>query len=137
MCFQKKVHAMPVIGLSFKLLGLTSFSFFFLNNTAPTKIYPLPLHDPLPILFQALRIVVNQELEQLALALPAPRATLGPGGRMAVIPSHSGEDRIVKHAFRDWSRSCVCPPRQPVCTRPGRTPGPPRPRQPDPPGPAE
>ena len=67
-------------------------------------------------LFQALRIVVNQELEQLDLALPALRAALVPGGRLAVITYHSGEDRIVKHTFRDWSKSCVCPPRQPVCT---------------------
>ena len=71
-------------------------------------------------LFQALRIVVNQELEQLDLALPALRATLPPGGRIAAITYHSGEDRIVKHAFRDWSRSCVCPPGQPVCTCRGR-----------------
>jgi len=71
-------------------------------------------------LFQALRIVVNQELEQLDLALPALRAALVAGGRLAVITYHSGEDRIVKHAFRDWSKSCVCPPRQPVCTCRGR-----------------
>jgi 16S rRNA (cytosine1402-N4)-methyltransferase len=71
-------------------------------------------------LFQALRIVVNQELEQLELALPALRAALVPGGRMAAITYHSGEDRIVKHAFRDWSRSCVCPPGQPICTCRGR-----------------
>jgi len=71
-------------------------------------------------LFQALRIVVNQELEQLELGLPALRATLVPGGRMAVITYHSGEDRIVKHAFRDWGRRCVCPPGQPVCTCRGR-----------------
>jgi 16S rRNA (cytosine1402-N4)-methyltransferase len=71
-------------------------------------------------LFQALRIVVNQELEQLELALPALRATLAPSGRLAVITYHSGEDRIVKHAFRDWSRACVCPPGQPVCTCRGR-----------------
>jgi len=37
-----------------------------------------------------------------------------------VIAYHSGEDRIVKNAFRDWSRSCVCPPRQPVCVCRGR-----------------
>jgi len=88
-------------------------------------------------LFQALRIVVNQELEQLELALPALRATLVPGGRMAVITYHSGEDRIVKHAFRDWSRSCVCPPRQPVCTCRGRALGRLLTRKPIRPGPAE
>jgi len=71
-------------------------------------------------LFQALRIVVNQELEQLDLALPALRAALVAGGRLAVITYHSGEDRIVKNAFRDWSKACVCPPRQPVCTCRGR-----------------
>src|SRR2546428_5226902 len=57
--------------------------FFFFNDTATTEIYTLSLHDALPIsgpavfarLFQALRIVVNQELEQLDLALPALRAT--------------------------------------------------------------
>ncbi len=67
-------------------------------------------------LFQALRIIVNQELEQLELALPALRAALVPGGRLAAITYHSGEDRIVKHAFRQWSQRCVCPPGQPVCT---------------------
>jgi 16S rRNA (cytosine1402-N4)-methyltransferase len=71
-------------------------------------------------LFQALRIVVNQELEQLELGLPALRAALVPGGRLGVISYHSGEDRIVKHAFREWARSCVCPPRQPVCTCRGK-----------------
>jgi 16S rRNA (cytosine1402-N4)-methyltransferase len=88
-------------------------------------------------LFQALRIVVNQELEQLELALPALRATLVPGGRLAAITYHSGEDRIVKHAFRDWSRSCVCPPRQPVCTCRGRPLGRLLTRKPIRPGPAE
>jgi 16S rRNA (cytosine1402-N4)-methyltransferase len=71
-------------------------------------------------LFQALRIAVNDELEGLRRALPALRERLNAGGTMVVITYHSGEDRIVKHAFREWSADCICPPKQPVCTCRGR-----------------
>jgi 16S rRNA (cytosine1402-N4)-methyltransferase len=71
-------------------------------------------------LFQAVRIAVNDELTGLETALPAFRDALRPAGRLAVITYHSGEDRAVKHAFREWASACVCPPGQPVCTCRGR-----------------
>jgi 16S rRNA (cytosine1402-N4)-methyltransferase len=81
-------------------------------------------------LFQAIRIEVNAELEQLQVALPAWRDAVTPGGCVLVISYHSGEDRLVKHAFHEWSRACVCPSEQPICTCLGRPYGKALPRKP-------
>ncbi|HKA34074.1 MAG TPA: 16S rRNA (cytosine(1402)-N(4))-methyltransferase RsmH [Candidatus Binatia bacterium] len=65
--------------------------------------------------FQALRIAVNGELQNLEAFLETGYELLHPRGRLAIISFHSLEDRMVKQAFRKWSRSCLCPPRTPVC----------------------
>lgn len=66
--------------------------------------------------FQALRLEVNRELEALERVLPGAILSLAPGGRLVVLSYHSLEDRIVKKAFAEASRGCVCPPDFPVCT---------------------
>jgi 16S rRNA (cytosine1402-N4)-methyltransferase len=66
--------------------------------------------------FQALRIVVNQELASLINALPRAHGLLGFGSSLVVISYHSLEDRIVKQFMQREMRDCVCPPGQPVCT---------------------
>jgi 16S rRNA (cytosine1402-N4)-methyltransferase len=71
-------------------------------------------------LFQAVRIAVNDELRTLERALPVLRDKLKPRGKLAFISYHSGEDRLVKHTMREWSKSCICPPRQLQCTCRGK-----------------
>jgi 16S rRNA (cytosine1402-N4)-methyltransferase len=71
-------------------------------------------------IFQAVRIAVNEELEALERGLPALREAMNDGAVMVVISYHSLEDRVVKNAFREWSKACVCPPELPTCTCRGR-----------------
>ena len=65
--------------------------------------------------FQALRIAVNDELEQLKLALQDVIGLLNSTARLVVISFHSLEDRIVKTFFRDEQKGCSCPPKIPMC----------------------
>jgi 16S rRNA (cytosine1402-N4)-methyltransferase len=71
---------------------------------------------PATLTFQALRIVVNEELESLRLGLEKAVGLLRPRGRLVVISFHSLEDRLVKQFLRRESSDCICPPGRPICT---------------------
>lgn len=76
--------------------------------------YTRKRHPAAP-LFQALRIAVNKELDQLEQFLPAAVKCLSTAGRLAVISFHSIEDRIVKQFMRQQAQDCTCPPELPEC----------------------
>lgn len=71
--------------------------------------------DNIRRIFQAMRIAVNHELENLEVFLPKALELLSPGGRLVIVSFHSLEDRIVKQFFEKSSKGCICPPEFPVC----------------------
>lgn len=70
---------------------------------------------PATLVFQALRIAVNRELEHLEAAVESIPDVVAGGGRAVFISFHSLEDRIVKHGFRRLAEACICPPDLPRC----------------------
>jgi 16S rRNA (cytosine1402-N4)-methyltransferase len=85
-----------------------------IKSAIPAPAKPGTIH-PATRTFQALRIFVNEELQELAEALSAAETVLRPGGRLVVVSFHSLEDRIVKQFLRDRERGCTCPPDFPIC----------------------
>lgn len=84
------------------------------SDAIPKKFHPARIH-PATKTFQALRIVVNNELENLTIFLEKAVKLLHVGARIVVISFHSLEDRIVKKTFKRLSNPCICPPGLPRC----------------------
>ena len=80
----------------------------------PAKLKWQKIH-PATRTFQAIRIAVNNELNNIKPAINAAVEALKPGGRLCVISFHSLEDRIVKNEFRALAGVCVCPKDIPFC----------------------
>lgn len=73
------------------------------------------IKDPSTRTFQALRIAVNKELENLNMFLNVVPSLMEAGGRLVLLTYHSLEDRTVKKAITDWEKTCMCPPGLPEC----------------------
>jgi len=109
--FAKQIAAAIVAARSRGPVGTTRQLAALVAEAVPTRE---PQQDPATRTFQALRIHVNQELEELSLALPQCVELLAPGGRLVVISFHSLEDRIVKRFLRDSANPDRLPRRLPL-----------------------
>lgn len=93
----------------------TTFELVDIIKQALPKAALKEKQHPAKRVFQAIRIAVNDELEQVRIALDSIVENMNDGGRIAVLTFHSLEDRIVKTAFARYERPCTCPPEFPVC----------------------
>jgi 16S rRNA (cytosine1402-N4)-methyltransferase len=88
---------------------------FQLKEVVESVIYPPFRIKSLARVFQAIRIEVNDELDQLKKGLDQAVRLLMSGGRLCTISYHSLEHQLIKRKFKSESRGCICPPRLPVC----------------------
>ena len=88
---------------------------FDLKQAVQEVVNPRYLNKTLSRVFQAIRIKINNELENLKIFLKNTTKHIIKGGRVAIITFHSIEDSIVKNFFKEHSVACICPPSFPIC----------------------
>jgi 16S rRNA (cytosine1402-N4)-methyltransferase len=109
--FAKQIAAAIVAARAVGAIGSTRQLATLVAHAVPSRE---PRQDPATRTFQAIRIHLNQELEELSLVLPQCVELLNPGGRLAVISFHSLEDRIVKRFMREAAAGERVPERLPL-----------------------
>lgn len=114
--FSKKIAKKIVAQRKLKTIDTSDELAKLVIETIPDKNINSQRIHPATRIFQALRIAVNKELEQLEKVLAIIPSLLFQKGRVGIISFHSLEDRIVKNALREFEKDCICPPKFPVCT---------------------
>ncbi|RKU09156.1 16S rRNA (cytosine(1402)-N(4))-methyltransferase [Candidatus Poribacteria bacterium] len=110
--YAKRIASRVVQARQQKPITTTTQFAEIVTQAVPPKTFKI---HPATRVFQALRIHVNAELENLVSGLDAALSLLKPGGCLCVITFHSLEDRIVKRCFQTCARTCICPPKTPIC----------------------
>lgn len=100
---------------NYKKIESTAKLVEIIKESIPKKYKQPGKGHPAKRVFQAIRIEVNRELENLEEALDEGFKVLRSGGRMVIISYHSLEDRIVKKKFLNFSGKCKCPSNFPIC----------------------
>jgi len=113
--FSKKIARSIIKSREQKPLQTSKELAALISNSIPRKFHPKRIH-PATKTFQALRIAVNNELENLRIFIEKAVKLLKAGGRLVIISFHSLEDRIVKNYFKNLHSSCICPPDLPICS---------------------
>ena len=112
--FARKIVSTIITEREIKPFETTKELADLVSNVIPRR-FQKPGFNPATLTFQALRIAVNDELNELEVLLKEVQPRLKPEGRLAIISFHSLEDRMVKHQFRKWENPCVCPTDLPFC----------------------
>jgi len=115
----RKIAAAIVTARKQKLISTTGQLAEIVAGCIPRAKYVKKVH-PATQTFQALRIAVNHELEDLEDFLKIALDLLVRGGRLVIISFHSLEDRLVKQRFRYLGKECRCPKDVPVCSCEGQ-----------------
>jgi len=108
-----KAIAKSIVGCRSKQTIKTTFQ---LRDAVKQVVSPVQINKTLSRIFQAIRIEVNQELDCLNQFLSTFIDHMKIGGRVVILSYHSLEDRLVKNAFTDLQKECICPPDFPECT---------------------